>query len=130
MLKMLFAGLALVASFSSAASCWTVVGVKGSSYSEGEGYKRIDDSYSGKFTIVIDGDNASVLYDGLDAGGMVYRPMADNVVVGITTESKGYVMETWVIQPDGNVLMNKTISGTAGMDSTKAMVGAVVGRCQ
>ena len=86
------------------ASCWTVKDLKGSSYSEREGYSRIDDAFSGTFTIVIDGDNATVLYDGLDGGGMVYRAMSKNVVVGLTTEPGKHAMETWVVQPDGVVL--------------------------
>ncbi|EPC4018127.1 hypothetical protein ACRZOS_002503 [Enterobacter kobei] len=112
------------------ASCWTVKDLKGSSYSEREAYSRIDDAFSGTFTIVIDGDNATVLYDGLDGGGMVYRAMSKNVVVGITTEPGKHAMETWVIQPDGVVLMSKTLSGFGGMDSTKAMVGRVAGQCK
>jgi 1,6-anhydro-N-acetylmuramate kinase len=47
---------------------------------------------------VIDGERAAVLYDGLDAGGMVYRPFSDNVVLGLTTEPGKHAMETWVIQ--------------------------------
>ncbi|WPU24882.1 hypothetical protein RI049_09145 [Cedecea neteri] len=127
-MRLLIAVLCLV-SVSANASCWSVSGVKGSSYSEREGYSRIDDGYSGKFTIVIDGDNASVVYNGLDAGGMVYKPMGPNVVVGLTTEPLKHVMETWVIQQNGVVLMTKTLSGFGGVDSSKAMVGRVVGRC-
>lgn len=128
-MKWLVAVLCLV-SLPAMSSCWSVGGVKGSSYSEREGYSRIDDGYSGKFTIVIDGENASVLYDGMDSGGMIYKPLSENVVIGITTEPGKHAMETWVVQHDGTVLMTKTISGFEGMDSSNAMVGKVVGRCK
>lgn len=121
--------LACLMPCASTAACWTVTGVKGSSYSEREAYKRIDDGFSGKFTLVIDGENAAVLYDGMDAGGMIYRAMGPNVIVGLTTEPGKHAMETWVIQRDGTVLMSKTISGFDYMDSTKSMVGKVVGSC-
>ncbi|MFP2273247.1 hypothetical protein ACLEXX_02090 [Enterobacter ludwigii] len=120
----------LLLPLASNASCWTVKDLKGSSYSEREGYSRIDDKFSGTFTIVIDGDNATVLYDGLNGGGMIYRAMSKNVVVGLTTEPGKHAMETWVVQPDGVVLMSKTLSGFGGMDSTKAMVGKVAGVCK
>lgn len=123
------AAVAMLFSVSVHAACWTVEGVKGSSYSEREGYSRIDDGFNGKFTIVIDGERAAVLYDGLDAGGMIYRPFSDNVVLGLTTEPGKHAMETWVIQKDGTVLMTKTISGFGGLDSSKAMIGKVTGNC-
>jgi hypothetical protein len=44
--------------------------------------------------LVIDGDNATVLYDGMDAGGMIYRAMAPNIIVGLTTEPGKHAMET------------------------------------
>lgn len=128
-LKRLALSLACLLPYSGIAACWSVTDVSGSSYSAREGYKRIDDGYSGKFTLVIDGDNAAVLYNGMDAGGMVYRALGHNIVLGLTTEPGKHAMETWVIQPDGTVLMSKTISGFGYMDSTKSMVGKVAGTC-
>lgn len=122
--------LLIAAPLSSIASCWMVEQVKGSSYSERNSYKQTDDGYSGKFTIVINGNNAAVVYDGLDAGGMIYRPLSANSVIGMTTEQGKHAIETWVIQNDGTVLMAKTMSGFGGVDSTKAMVGKVTGICQ
>jgi hypothetical protein len=122
--------VALLMPVSSMASCWNVDGLKGSNYSAGDGYSRIDDGYSGKFTIMVKPNYAVVLYDGADAGGMVYRAISDRVIVGMTSEPMKNVMETWVIQNDNTVLFTKTISGYGSSDSVKAMVGRISGICE
>ncbi|WP_193323350.1 hypothetical protein [Erwinia endophytica] len=78
---------------------------------------------------MINPDYAVVIYDGLNGGGMVYKALSSNVVLGLTTEPGKHAMETWVIQDDGTVLMTKTTSGFGGFDSAKALVGKVTGRC-
>ncbi|MDU4094014.1 MAG: hypothetical protein E7H57_12180 [Pantoea sp.] len=123
------ASLLLACSFTSTAGCWTVEGMHGSTYAERDKYAREDDGFSGKFTILVNGKTAAVLYDGVDAGGMIYQPLSDHVVIGLSTVPDKHAMETWVIQNDGKVLMTKTISGFNGFDSAKAMVGKVTGSC-
>lgn len=120
----------LFLTFSSSAACWIVEDVRGSSYADRNQYQREDDGFKGKFTILVTGQAATVLYDGADAGGMSYRPLTENVVVGLSSEPGKHAMETWVIQQDGTVLLTKTISGFPGFDSAKAMVGHVSGHCE
>ena len=119
----------IVLSAPSLATCWIVEGVSGSNYAKSESYKRLEDGYSGKFSIMIDGKRASVLYDGIDAGGMFYQALSKNTVIGVSGEPNKHAMETWLIQDDGRVLMTKTLSGFGGFDSAKAMVGKVTGSC-
>lgn len=120
----------LLAAFSSFSACWTVEGVHGSTYADRDQYHRADDGFKGKFTILTNGASATVLYDGMDAGGMSYRTLAENVVVGLSSEPGKHGLETWVIQVDGTVLLTKTLSGFPGFDSAKAMIGHVSGHCE
>jgi len=76
----------LFLTFSSSAACWIVEDVRGSSYADRNQYQREDDGFKGKFTILVTGQAATVLYDGADAGGMSYRPLTENVVVGLSSE--------------------------------------------
>lgn len=129
-MKRLIVGALMLASFGASAECWIVEGMHGVNYSSRNNYAPEDDGFSGTFTIETTGDNASLQYSGADAGGVVYKAMSSNSIIGFSANGDNQrVVDSWVIQPDGAVLMSKTITGYGDMDSTKAFVGKVKSKC-
>ncbi|MFL4429633.1 hypothetical protein REF28_01325 [Serratia marcescens] len=111
------------------ADCWIVEGLHGSIYSPRNNYKLAEDSYSGKYMLAINGDSASVTYSGVDAGGIIYRALSPNTIIGLSSDPDRNLIQTWVIQSDGTVLMTKTADGFGAFDSAQAMIGKVSGKC-
>lgn len=119
----------LMSSFYANAECWIVEDLHGAIYSPRNDYKLEEDRYGGKYMIAINGDNASVTYSGIDAGGISYRAISPNTIIGLSTEPNRNLIQTWVIQNDGTVLMTKTADGFGQFDSAQAMIGKVSGKC-
>ena len=129
-MKRLIVGALMLASFGASAECWIVGGMKGVSYSASNKYSPQEDGFSGVFTIKTDGASADVQYSGADAGGVIYKAMSNNNIIGLSAAGNNQrVVDSWVIQEDGTVLLSKTISGFGNIDSAKAFVGKVKGKC-
>lgn len=129
-MKLIIAMAFLVFSFSVSAECWVVGDMHGISYSERNNFQPEEDGFSGKFIIKTNGEDASITYSGTDAGGMAYKALSKNSIIGIGANGETQrVIDSWVIHPNGTVLMSKTISGYGNMDSTKAFVGKVKRKC-
>lgn len=129
-MKLIIAMAFLVFSFSVSAECWVVGDMRGISYSERNNFHPEEDGFSGIFIIKTSGEDASITYSGTDAGGMAYKALSKNSIIGIGANGETQrVIDSWVIHPNGTVLMSKTISGYGNMDSTKAFVGKVKRKC-
>ncbi|CAI1109167.1 TPA: hypothetical protein ACSTLY_002273 [Serratia fonticola] len=128
-MKRIIVAMLALAVLPASAECWVVSNLKGSTFMKDDGYKRIDDGFSGSFMITIDEKNSSVVTNGADAGGMKYIPTSKNTIVGLSQSDSGEAVETWSINNDRKVLMTKVITGWGGFDSSKAFVGDVVGKC-
>ena len=129
-MKLIIAMAFLVFSFSVSAECWVVGDMRGISYSERNNFHPEEDGFSGTFIIKTNGEDASITYSGTDAGGMAYKALSKNSIIGIGANGETQrVIDSWVIHPNGTVLMSKTISGYGNMDSTKAFVGKVKRKC-
>lgn len=129
-MKLIIAMAFLVFSFSVSAECWVVGDMHGISYSERNNFHPEEDGFSGTFIIKTNGEDASITYSGTDAGGMAYKALSKNSIIGIGANGETQrVIDSWVIHPTGTVLMSKTISGYGNMDSTKAFVGKVKRKC-
>ncbi|EDJ8984934.1 TPA: hypothetical protein O7142_000928 [Salmonella enterica] len=124
------AGVFLFISFGATAECWVVGDMHGISYSERNNFQPEEDGFSGSFIIKTNGEDASITYSGANAGGMAYKTLSENSIIGIGANGETQrVVDSWVIHPNGAVLMSKTISGYGKMDSTKAFVGKVKRKC-
>lgn len=129
-MKLIIAMAFFVFSFSVSAECWVVGDMHGISYSERNNFQPEKDGFSGTFIIKTNGEDASITYSGTDAGGMAYKALSKNSIIGIGANGETQrVIDSWVIHPNGTVLMSKTISGYGNMDSTKAFVGKVKRKC-
>lgn len=129
-MKLIIAMAFFVFSFSVSAECWVVGDMRGISYSERNNFHPEEDGFSGTFIIKTSGEDASITYSGTDAGGMAYKALSKNSILGIGANGETQrVIDSWVIHPNGTVLMSKTISGYGDMDSTKAFVGKVKRKC-
>ncbi len=129
-MKLIIAMAFFVFSFSVSAECWVVGDMHGISYSERNNFHPEKDGFSGTFIIKTNGEDASITYSGTDAGGMAYKALSKNSIIGIGANGETQrVIDSWVIHPNGTVLMSKTISGYGNMDSTKAFVGKVKRKC-
>ncbi|EFC1284263.1 hypothetical protein CUV89_004737, partial [Escherichia coli] len=102
----------LFISFGATAECWVVGDMRGISYSERNNFHPEEDGFSGTFIIKTNGEDASITYSGTDAGGMAYKALSKNSIIGIGANGETQrVIDSWVIHPTGTVLMSKTISG-------------------
>lgn len=129
-MKLIIAMAFFVFSFSVSAECWVVGDMHGISYSERNNFQPEEDGFSGTFIIKTNGEDASITYSGTDAGGMAYKALSKNSIIGIGANGETQlVIDSWVIHPNGTVLMSKTISGYGNMDSTKAFVGKIKRKC-
>ncbi len=129
-MKLIIAMAFFVFSFSVSAECWVVGDMHGISYSGRNNFQPEEDGFSGTFIIKTNGEDASITYSGTDAGGMDYKALSKNSIIGIGANGETQrVIDSWVIHPNGTVLMSKTISGYGNMDSTKAFVGKVKRKC-
>ncbi|MEI7219130.1 hypothetical protein WCT79_19220 [Pectobacterium carotovorum] len=129
-MKCVIAAMMALSSMSASADCWVVEEMKGTSFSERNAYKAESDGFGGTFMLSINGDMASVKYSGSDAGGVVYHALSPTSIIGLSSEGDTKrVVDSWVIQPDGKVLMSKTITGFGEFDSVKAFVGKVKSKC-
>lgn len=126
--KFILASL-LLSSFCARAECWIVKDMKGVISSSHSDYNFENDGFSGTFRIFADGDKASVTYSGSDAGGLSYGQILPNIIIGVSDNENGQVVETWSIGKNGIVKMTKVISGFGKFDSVKAMVGRVISKC-
>nr|WP_307833704.1 hypothetical protein [Candidatus Symbiopectobacterium sp. 'North America'] len=129
-IKSVIAAILVLASVSARAECWIVGDMKGVTFAEHNSYKAENDGFSGAFMISISGELAAVKYSGADAGGVVYHALSPTSIIGLSTEGDSKrVVDSWVIQPTGKVLMSKTITGFGKFDSVKAFVGNVKSKC-
>lgn len=111
------------------AKCWIVGDMKGTTYSKTDNYTASKDEYSGKFMIAINDQSASITYSGFDTSSVIYRSLAPNTVVVLSIGDKKFVIESWSIQQNGIVLMNKLIPGYGNLDSTKSMIEKILSKC-
>jgi len=128
MKKLIIAAVVALTSFGASAECWVVGDIAGTAYFKGDGYKETPDAYSGKIMINIDGESASIASSGLVTGGMEYFSPSPRIVLGFSLDKSKPVFEVWSINED-KVTLAKSVSGWGGLDSTKAMVGNVLGKC-
>ncbi|HFI9734475.1 TPA: hypothetical protein ACGSVI_000082 [Escherichia coli] len=111
----------LFISFGATAECWVVGDMRGISYSERNNFHPEEDGFSGTFIIKTSGEDASITYSGTDAGGMAYKALSKNSIIGIGANGETQrVIDSWVIHPTGTVLMSKTISGYRRVKSPNA----------
>nr|WP_240760427.1 hypothetical protein [Escherichia coli] len=82
-MKRLIAGMFLFISFGATAECWVVGDMRGISYSERNNFHPEEDGFSGTFIIKTSGEDASITYSGTDAGGMAYKALSKNSIIGI-----------------------------------------------
>lgn len=127
-MKISLCTLLLLLPLYSNADCWVAKNMKGTSYSQSEDYKRIDDGFSGTFMITIAEKNSSVVTNGIDADGISYLQISPNTLMGFSQSKTGAVVETWAIN-DSKVLMTKVMTGWGEFNSAKSFVGDVVGKC-
>lgn len=127
-MKFLFAACLALTSLSASAECWIVGNLAGTSYFKGDDYKPVLDKYNGTLMITIKGDQANVVTSGPSSLGIDYLSAASNTVMGVSSDPSRPVIEVWSI--NGNkVTLTKSVSGWGKIDSVKAFVGDVVGKC-
>lgn len=106
-MKQFLAAMFLFISFGATAECWVVGDMRGISYSERNNFHPEEDGFSGTFIIKTSGEDASITYSGTDAGGMAYKALSKNSIIGIGANGETQrVIDSWVIHPTGTVLMS------------------------
>ncbi|MEG0422358.1 MAG: hypothetical protein RR589_15815 [Hafnia sp.] len=126
-MRFIITALLAMISVSVNAECWVVSNLKGQSQF-GPEYKTKKDEVIGTYHVSINGNSAILLSVGdTYSSGLIYTPTSETSMIG--TSTKGSLIETWAIMPDGRVFYTKTRSTDSHLNQLSSFIGDVIGKC-